>query len=154
MGVFRFLIETAETAETMGRGQYQPLITEELELPECAIYNSQPTAPPRTLIDILDETVKAHPQHPVIDNEQTRLTYGELQAEIASRAATMRAAGIGKGDHVGIRMTSGTVDLYVSILAVLTAGAAYVPVDVDDPDERANTVWTEAGVCAVLTDGP
>lgn len=51
-------------------------------------------------------------------------------------------------------MTSGTVDLYVSILAVLTAGAAYVSVDVDDPDERANTVWTEAGVCAVLTDGP
>ncbi|KOC18056.1 NPRS-like enzyme [Aspergillus flavus AF70] len=121
----------------MGRGQCQPLITEELELPECAIYNSQPTAPPRTLIDILDETVKAHPQHPAIDNGQTRLTYSELQAEIASCAATMRAAGIGK-----------------SILAVLTAGAAYVSVDVDDPDERANTVWTEAGVCAVLTDGP
>jgi non-ribosomal peptide synthetase component F len=51
-------------------------------------------------------------------------------------------------------MTSGTFDLYVSILAVLTAGAAYVPVNVDDPDERANTVWAEAGACAVLTDGP
>ncbi|KAK6835631.1 hypothetical protein RU639_002372 [Aspergillus parasiticus] len=138
----------------MGRRHYQPLIAEELELPECAIYNSQPAAPPRTLIDILDETIKAHPQHLAIDNGQTRLTYGQLQAEIASRAATLHAAGIGKGDHVGIRMTSGTVDLYVSILAVLTAGAAYVPVDVDDPDERANTVWTEAGVCAVLTDGP
>jgi non-ribosomal peptide synthetase-like protein len=41
----------------------------------------------------------------------------------------------------------------VSILAVLTAGAAYVPVDVDDPEERAQLVWTEAAVCAVLTDG-
>ncbi|KAE8361675.1 hypothetical protein BDV27DRAFT_160481 [Aspergillus caelatus] len=138
----------------MDRCRYQPLIAKELELPGCAIYNSQPATPPRTLIDILDETVKTHRQHLAIDNGQTSLTYRQLQEEIVSRAATLRAAGVGKGDYVGIRMTSGTVDLYVSILAVLTAGAAYVPVDVDDPDERANTVWTEAGVCVVLTDGP
>lgn len=51
-------------------------------------------------------------------------------------------------------MTSGTFDQYVSILDVLTAGAAYVPVNVDDSDERANTVRAEAGAFAVLTDGP
>ncbi len=45
---------------------------------------------------------------------------------------------------------SGTNDLYVAILAVLAAGAAYVPVDAEDPDERAELVFGEADVRAVI----
>ena len=41
----------------------------------------------------------------------------------------------------------------MAILGVLAAGAAYVPVDADDPDERAELVFGEADVCAVLGDG-
>jgi non-ribosomal peptide synthetase component F len=125
----------------MGKsGRYQLLSTKEPEVSNLAVYNSQPDVPPRTLLDILDDCIKAHPQHPAIDNGQRCLTYGQLQQEIALRVATLRASPIGVGDRVGIRKTSGTVDLYVSILAVLTAGAAYVPVNIDDPEERANTV--------------
>ena len=50
--------------------------------------------------------------------------------------------GVGVGDRVGIRIASGTADLYIAILGVLAAGAAYVPVDADDPDERAD--WCSA----------
>src|SRR5258708_4008703 len=63
------------------------------------------------------------------------------------------AGGGGGGDRVGVRVPSGTVDLYVAILAVLAAGAAYVPVDADDPDERARLVFGEAGVRAVVGAG-
>jgi non-ribosomal peptide synthetase-like protein len=45
---------------------------------------------------------------------------------------------------------SGTNDLYISILAVLAAGAAYVPVDAEDPGERADLVFEQAQVAAVL----
>ena len=45
---------------------------------------------------------------------------------------------------MGVRIRSGTTELYVAIAAVLIAGAAYVPVDADDPDERAATVFAEA----------
>ena len=65
----------------------------------------------------------------------------------------LAAAGIGAGDRVGIRVTSGRAELYLSVLAVLSVGAAYVPVDVDDPGERAELVWSAAGVCAVVGDG-
>ena len=51
-------------------------------------------------------------------------------------------------------MSSGHNDLYVGILAVLRAGAAYVPVDADDPEERARLVFGEAGVVATILDGP
>ncbi|BDI24116.1 amino acid adenylation protein [Herbiconiux sp. L3-i23] len=50
-------------------------------------------------------------------------------------------------------MVSGRRELYLSILGVLAAGAAYVPVDVDDPDERALLVFGEAGVTGVILGG-
>ena len=50
----------------------------------------------------------------------------------------------------GVRLPSGTTALYTAILGVLLSGAAYVPVDNDEPDERALSVFREASVCAVL----
>ncbi|MDQ4113165.1 MAG: AMP-binding protein, partial [Actinomycetota bacterium] len=67
-------------------------------------------------------------------------------------AAELNAAGIGPGDKVGLRIASGTTDLYVAILGILCAGAAYVPVDADDPEERARLVFGEAKVAAVVTN--
>ncbi|KYK62139.1 hypothetical protein DCS_03286 [Drechmeria coniospora] len=119
---------------------------------DLAIYPFQQPAESRTLVDILDASTSAHPDALAIDNGTSSLTYAELAKRIAARVEQLRAVGVGVGDRVGIRVTSGTLDLYVGILAIITAGAAYVPVDVDDPDERAEIVWTEASVCTVLTD--
>ena len=63
------------------------------------------------------------------------------------------AVGVGRGARVGVRVSSGSTDLHVAILGVLLAGAAYVPIDVDDPEERAATVLREAQADAVVTDG-
>ncbi|NUT40573.1 MAG: amino acid adenylation domain-containing protein, partial [Thermoactinospora sp.] len=110
--------------------------------------------PPRTLIDILDETARRHPDADALDDGTVRLDYRSLRDEVGRLAADLAAAGIGRGARVGVRIASGTADLYVSILAVLAAGAAYVPVDADDPDERAELVFSEAAVHAVLDGGP
>lgn len=120
--------------------------------PDAAIYPFTQPDLPRTLVDILDATISANPKAIAIDNGASRLSYTELAQQINTRGKQLKDAGVGIGDRVGVRISSGSIELYVSILAVLTAGAAYVPVDVDDPDERAELVWTEAGVCAVLTD--
>lgn len=107
-------------------------------------------APPRTLVDILLDTAESCPDDPALDNGNTILTYSEFVAEANVVAATLADNGIGQGDKVGVRITSGTTDLYVAIIGVLLAGAAYVPVDADDPDERARTVFDEAAVAATL----
>ena len=49
-----------------------------------------------------------------------------------------------------MRIKSGTTDLYVAILGILSPGAAYVPVDADDPDERARVVFDESEAAAVI----
>lgn len=118
-----------------------------------AVFRS-PSAPARrTLVDILDDSVRAHADAVAIDNDGTALTYRDLADEVEAVRRSLAGHGIGVGDRVGIRIASGTAELYLAILAVLAAGAAYVPVDADDPEERAELVFAEAGVVAVLGDG-
>lgn len=105
---------------------------------------------PRTLVDILRATVEQHPDAPALDNGAQVLTYEEFEQAAADVADSLHAAGVRTGDRVGVRLPSGTTDLYVAIVGVLLAGAAYVPVDMDDPDERARLVFGEAEVAAVI----
>lgn len=118
-----------------------------------AVFPTIPAPSPRTLLDVLDDTVRAHPDAVAIDDGDTVLTYAELADEVTAARDRLRTAGIGVGDRVGVRVRAGTAEVYLAILAVLAAGAAYVPVDADDPDDRAERVWAEAGVCAVLGTG-
>ncbi len=103
-------------------------------------------AEPRTLLDILRETTARHPEASALDDGSGALSYRELTARVIRTAARLNAAGVRRGDRVGIRMPSGSRELYISILGIMAAGAAYVPVDADDPDERAALVFGEAEV--------
>ncbi|RVW06819.1 amino acid adenylation domain-containing protein [Rhodococcus spongiicola] len=106
---------------------------------------------PRTLIDILEATAAAHPDAAAIDDGTAPLTYRELLDHVAAGTRRLSHAGVVSGDRVGVRMPSGSRELYIAILSVLAAGAAYVPVDADDPDERAELVFAEARAAAILT---
>ncbi|OIJ66320.1 Pls/PosA family non-ribosomal peptide synthetase [Streptomyces mangrovisoli] len=115
-----------------------------------ACFRAGPAASPRTLVDVFDATVRSYPNELALDDGTTRLTYRALAAEVERLRRRLAGAGVGLGDRVGVRVPSGTTDLYVAILAVLAAGAAYVPVDAEDPDERAALVFGEARVRAVI----
>ncbi|MEU3507432.1 Pls/PosA family non-ribosomal peptide synthetase [Streptomyces longwoodensis] len=137
------------------QGSALGLLDEDLPdpFPGTARYTGGPAASPRTLVDVFDATVRAHPDEPALDDGAARLTYRALAAEVERLRRRLAAAGVGRGDRVGVRVPSGTNALYVTILAVLAVGAAYVPVDAEDPDERAELVFGEAGVRAVVTGG-
>ena len=91
-------------------------------------------------------------RHSRIDAVDAILTYAELSSAADRVAARLREAGVGPGARVGVRLASGSSTLYVGILGVLRAGAAYVPVDADDPPARAATIWESAEVCGVLQE--
>ncbi len=123
------------------------------EFGDPARFSASAAASPRTLVDILDASVRAYPDEPALDDGHRSLTYRALSVEVETLRARLSDAGVGLGDRVGVRVPSGTNDLYVAVLAVLAAGAAYVPVDAEDPDERAELVFGEAGVRAVVGAG-
>ncbi|HTX01742.1 MAG TPA: amino acid adenylation domain-containing protein, partial [Acidimicrobiales bacterium] len=110
-------------------------------------------APARTLQDVFASTVATFPDRVALDDGVSQLSYQELDAAARQLAARLFLRGIGRGDRVGVRVTDGTSELYQAILGVLFSGAAYVPVDVADPEARAREVWREAGVAAVVADG-
>jgi non-ribosomal peptide synthetase-like protein len=114
------------------------------------VYRGDPASRPRTLPDVLEASAARYSSAAAIDDGERVLTYGDVLTEIAAIGGLLRRRGIGLGDRVGVRVPSGSAELYLAVLAVLSVGAAYVPVDVDDPDERAEIVWSEAGVCAVV----
>ncbi|MEU5674975.1 amino acid adenylation domain-containing protein, partial [Micromonospora sp. NPDC047753] len=118
-----------------------------------AVFRSASAPARRTLVDILDDSVRAHAEADALDSGTTTLTYRDLADEVEAVRGSLSRHGIGVGDRVGVRISSGRAELYVAILGVLAAGAAYVPVDADDPEERVELVLAEAGVVAVLGDG-
>jgi amino acid adenylation domain-containing protein/non-ribosomal peptide synthase protein (TIGR01720 family) len=78
------------------------------------------------------------------------LTYGELNASANRLAHHLVSLGVGPDTLVGVYLER-SVDLVVSLLAVLKAGAAYVPLDPDYPEERVAFMLADAGVPVVVT---
>ena len=104
----------------------------------------------------IHELVRAHalasPDATALCFEQQRLSYRELD-ERANRAAHgLRAAGVRTGDRVGVCLER-SLDLVVMLLAVLKAGAAYVPMDAGYPAERLSYTVADAGL-EVVIGGP
>ncbi|MGA7147315.1 MAG: Pls/PosA family non-ribosomal peptide synthetase [Microbacterium sp.] len=127
-------------------------MTEEAPRSQLELDRSAAVTAPRTLIDVIRETTRRYPEASALDDGSGALSYSDLMARVVRTAAQLNAAGVRRGDRVGVRVPSGSKELYIAILGVLAAGAAYVPVDVDDPDERAGLVFGEARVRGVITD--
>ncbi|PYY51314.1 amino acid adenylation protein [Curtobacterium sp. MCSS17_011] len=108
---------------------------------------------PRTLFDVLAATAATHPDATALEDPAGSVDYATLLDLVRAQADDLARRGVRRGDRVGVRIPSGGRDLYLSILAVLAAGAAYVPVDADDPEERATLVFGEAGVVGVIGAG-
>jgi amino acid adenylation domain-containing protein len=81
---------------------------------------------------------------------EERLTYREL-AERASRLADhLRELGTGPETVVGVSLPR-TAELIVTLLAVLEAGAAYLPLDPAYPEERRRFLVEDAGAEIVIS---
>jgi len=121
--------------------------------PQSELARGDAAPPARTLLDVLTATAAMHPDALALEDPDGALDYRSLLAEVHRRADDLARRGVRRGDRVGVRIPSGGRDLYLSVLAVLAAGAAYVPVDADDPEERATLVFGEAAVVGVIGAG-
>ncbi|HEX8697002.1 MAG TPA: amino acid adenylation domain-containing protein, partial [Longimicrobium sp.] len=78
------------------------------------------------------------------------LTYAELDARARRLARRLRSRGVGPDARVAILMPR-SVELVVAELAVLRAGAAYVPLDASHPPERIAFMAADSGCRLVLS---
>jgi 4-hydroxyphenylpyruvate dioxygenase len=83
---------------------------------------------------------------------EVRLTYRELDARANRLAHQLRGLGVGRESVVAVLMER-SADLVTAILAVLKAGAAYLPLHSAHPLDRLQWIMDSAGGPVLLTDG-
>jgi amino acid adenylation domain-containing protein len=81
-----------------------------------------------------------------------RLSYAQLAAHAGRLTARLRAAGVGRGARVALVLER-SPELAVAALAVLAAGAAYLPLDPSLPDGRLAEILADAAPAAVVARG-
>ncbi|MGW4907342.1 AMP-binding protein [Streptomyces sp. NPDC004270] len=93
----------------------------------------------------------AHPHAVAAEHHGATLTYGELDRYAGALAAHLVREGVRPGDHVGL-FARRSIPTLVGLLAVLKAGAAYVPQDIGrTPPERLGHVIRTARTRVILT---
>ncbi|MGV9704220.1 amino acid adenylation domain-containing protein [Streptomyces sp. NPDC003483] len=105
---------------------------------------------PRTLPEAFARVAAATPDAVALCDGEAELTYRELDERSARVAAGLRARGVRRGDRVGVCLER-TAELVVTLLAVVRAGAAYVPTDPAYPADRLAHTVTDAGLRLVVT---
>ncbi|MDS1116086.1 amino acid adenylation domain-containing protein [Gordonia westfalica] len=90
------------------------------------------------------------PADPAVITDDRTWTHGELTDEALRVAGALTAAGVRNGDTVVVNLPKGG-DQVVAALAVLSVGAAYVPIAPTQPASRRDRIVSIAGPRAVLT---
>ncbi|WP_426094736.1 amino acid adenylation domain-containing protein [Flavobacterium sp. DSR2-3-3] len=89
-----------------------------------------------TLAGIVERQANKTPQNIAVVCKETSLTYESLNEQANQLSHYfIKEHGISEGDFVGVKMER-SEKLLIAILAVLKAGATYVPIDVNYPEER------------------
>ncbi|MEU4591065.1 amino acid adenylation domain-containing protein [Micromonospora aurantiaca (nom. illeg.)] len=107
--------------------------------------------PDATLADLVTAQAARTPDAVAVRQWDTRLTYRQLVDRAAGVAAALREHGVGRGDRVGV-CGARTPDLVVTVVGVLLAGAAYVPLEPGGPLARLRGIARDAGVRVVVGD--
>ncbi|MDF3833827.1 amino acid adenylation domain-containing protein, partial [Cupriavidus basilensis] len=93
----------------------------------------------------------AQPEAVAVTCGEQTLRYGELLARADRLAAVLHARGIGAEDRVGIAL-SRSLDIIVTLLAVMRAGAAYVPFDPAYPKDRLAYLFEDSVIRLLVTE--
>jgi amino acid adenylation domain-containing protein len=104
---------------------------------------------PATVHDVISAQVARTPDAPAVSCGDNTLTYAELDRAAMHTCRQLINAGVGTGDVVAVCLPRSAHAL-VGMLGVLKAGAAYLPIDPRDPEDRREMLLNEAGANVAL----
>jgi amino acid adenylation domain-containing protein len=110
-----------------------------------------PATTASTLTELFDHAAATHPDRLAISDDEAQLTYAELAERVEAVAAELVRHRVRAEQRIGLHLERG-IGAVVAVLAVLRAGAAYVPVDVSYPRARREQMLEEGDLALVLAD--
>jgi amino acid adenylation domain-containing protein len=134
--------------------------TTRLDIPIIAQFNRTEAQFPdsATLQELIEAQIDAHASDTAVicDHDKTfgaaSLTYSQLNDKVNQLAHVLRAEGVGPGHIVAI-MVERSFAMIIGVLAVVKAGAAYLPVSPDNPPERIDYMLKDGRVKILLVHG-
>nr|WP_317159365.1 amino acid adenylation domain-containing protein [Mycobacterium sp. 21AC1] len=148
-------LQRLATDDTAWEASPQPLLTESQRAVRDAA-NAKTAAPSGyALHGGFFAQAAARPDAVAVIGSNGQLTYAQLREQVLAVAAALKVAGIRTGESVAVMGPKGP-DQITALLAILAAGAVYVPVGVDQPAERAERMLKNGDVRMALFcgDGP
>jgi amino acid adenylation domain-containing protein len=128
-----------------------PLLTERESAERVAQWNRTTPFPEHVSAHALfEEQARQMPDAVALQLGTATLTYSELERRSRSVAAYLQAAGIGRGDFVGVHVER-SFEMVAALLGVLKAGAASIALDMHLPPDRIAAIVSEGAVRIVLT---
>ncbi|MEV7548727.1 amino acid adenylation domain-containing protein [Amycolatopsis sp. NPDC089917] len=106
--------------------------------------------PSVTLTALLEQAFADHAGREALAFRGNRLTYAELDERSARLAAGLRGRGAGPESVVAVVLPR-SLELVVALVGVLRAGAAYLPIDPELPEDRVRELLADAAPDAVIT---
>ena len=145
------LEQLADSVTTQARIDARPLVdaAERQQLAQWS-ENAQTFAAFPAIHALIENQVAANPDAVAVAFDDTTLSYRELNARANRLAHHLRGQGIGTDSRVGVSLYR-SPDMVVALLAVLKAGAAYVPLDPDLPVQRLAGMLHDSGARLLLT---
>lgn len=104
----------------------------------------------KSLIEAFHTQVDASPEAVAVTFEGQHLSYATLAGRASNLAQALRALGVGPDTVVGISVER-SLELPIAVLGVLEAGAGYLPLDVNYPQERLAFMLEDARVQVLVT---
>ena len=105
----------------------------------------------RPVHELVAEQARRRPDSPAVIAGGATRTYGELDRRAEQLADALRRLGVGPGSIVAVHLAR-SADLVAGLLAVLKAGAAYLPLADGSPPARTALMLRAAGAHVLVTD--
>jgi amino acid adenylation domain-containing protein/non-ribosomal peptide synthase protein (TIGR01720 family) len=102
--------------------------------------------------ELFEEQAEKNPESVAVVYQKQELTYRELNERANQLANLLIGEGVGPEDVVAMALPR-SLEMIVSLLGILKAGAAYLPIDTDYPAERVAFMLADAEPARLLSIG-
>ena len=127
-----------------------PLLTENERALIAAANDTAKDVPRLTLCDMLAAQAAKTPDAIALVDPDHTLTYREVRRQVSRLAQMLADAGVVAEDRVAVALPR-SVHLSLAIMAALETGAAYLPLDINYPDERLAFMVEDAAPRLIIT---